>query len=304
MAIDFKSMIAHERQKKKQREKEAAQQTIMDVDSKDCIWEDVALVPHSLSSDFGELHYLGEFLSSHEASQLEQAILTQHRSAEWLSLPKRRLLNLGGVPHPNGMISESLPSWLDPLLRRLKKVGVFPEDVVPNQVLLNRYDVGDGIDPHADGPLFEPYVAIISLQSSALIQFLEPPAGLKATGQNSARLAASWDALGPAAATVLLQPRSLFAFSGEAYTDFLHGISSSSQGQPAADHIDCRCLNVEQAVPQVAFGDVVQRGPRLSLTIRAVRNVAVPAGEYITEAQSAEVQRRRAWWARAVSERV
>jgi len=210
MALDFAAMLAHERRRTKElAEKDASSQKCTQGDTLEGVRPEQ---PHQLRSSFGDLRYLADFLSPDEARQLERDILTQHRATEWLALPKRRLLNLGGVPHPDGMIAEPLPSWLDAVWRRLQQVGAFPQDIVPDQVLLNRYDTNDGIDPHADGPLFEPHVAIISLQSESLLQFLEPSNDLKGDVHPGARLAATWGDLDPAAATVLLQPRSLFFF--------------------------------------------------------------------------------------------
>lgn len=321
MAIDFAAMLAHERRRKKElAEKEAALRKAEVVSRIDICH---VRHPHRLLGGPPELSYLGDFLSADEAAALEHAISTEHSSTEWLALPQRRLLNLGGVPHPNGMIAQTLPMWLEPLMAKLMKTGAFPEGVVPDQVLLNRYNVGDGIDPHADGPLFEPYVAIVSLQSTALLQFLEPPGNSIDTSTNMAepcytssssansdrcetpsRLAVSWETLDPAVATVVLQPGSLFIFSGDAYTQFVHGIATPDvEGLHGARHLDSRCVNLDYIAPKFQIGDEIPQGPRLSLTIRAVRKVAVPAGEFLTQEQHEEARRRREWWARAVSEK-
>lgn len=326
MALDFAAMLAHERRKRKE---QAQKQDVMGKGLQSrhpqLSWTDediLAKQPRQLTGTPGHLGYLGEFLNADEASALEKAILTEHSNAEWLTLPKRRLLNLGGVPHPDGMIAESLPDWLQPLLAKLSQVGAFPEGIVPDQVLLNRYGVDDGIDPHADGPLFEPHVAIVSLQSAALLQLFEPPDnspyssekpsdGAQSPGngtqdkrEKSTRLAASWENLGPAVATVLLQPRSLFTFAGDAYTDYLHGIATPEVARAqGSQYLDNRCRNLEETAPKVALGDEVLPGTRMSLTIRAVRKVAIPPGEFLTTAQREEAQRRRDWWARAVSKR-
>eukprot|EP00928_Gymnodinium_smaydae_P050379 TRINITY_DN3393_c0_g1_i1.p2 TRINITY_DN3393_c0_g1~~TRINITY_DN3393_c0_g1_i1.p2 ORF type:complete len:224 (-),score=37.00 TRINITY_DN3393_c0_g1_i1:252-923(-) len=217
-------------------------------------------------------------------------------STNGLALPKRRLLNLGGVPHPDGMIAEALPEWLltSPALARLRDAGVFPAGMEPNQVLLNEYTAGQGIDPHCDGPLFEPCVAILSLGSSALLHFLEPPESIDGVAGTRRR---GWAELGPAAATVLLQPGSLLVFSDDAYQRLWHGVPDVLE-----ELVDGRCLNREQL--GVPLGSRIERGQRLSLTIRAVRRVAVPAGEFLTESQAEEAKRRRCWWARSISERV
>lgn len=83
------------------------------------------------------IRYCDAFLSAAEASELVEAIDEQPLGA-WHSLTQRRLLNLGGVPHPSGSWSEPLPEPITGLVTsRLVAMGVF--DDTPNQAR-NRFD--------------------------------------------------------------------------------------------------------------------------------------------------------------------
>jgi hypothetical protein len=68
--------------------------------------------------------------------------------------------------------------------------------------------------PHTDGPLYHPAVAILSLGAPAVIRFWRRPEEGGAVQPGSQAPEAS----------LLLMPRSLLLFSGEAYSDCLHGI--------------------------------------------------------------------------------
>ena len=61
----------------------------------------------------------------------------------------RRLQNLGGLVHKQGLIPAPLPSWLQPLLARLARdTGAYGPGQLPNHVLINAYQPGEGIMPH------------------------------------------------------------------------------------------------------------------------------------------------------------
>lgn len=193
------------------------------------------------------------------------------------------------MPHPDGMIAEELPTWLRaPVLDRLEALGIFPQGIVPNQILLNEYEPGMGIDPHADGPLYVPCVAIISLGSAAILHFLKP------SSQNGAGI---WQT--PPVANVHLSPGSILVFSNDAYEKLLHGIPDASDDAVTELTLN-RALIGSKGID---VGTVVSRGHRLSLTIRAVRKVSVQPNEFLQQEQREEAQRRRDWWARAVSEK-
>jgi len=90
---------------------------------------------------------------------------------QFLQLSGRELLNIGGVPHPNGTILEEVPSWLEEVFRIVVATDAYGE--MPNQALINRYSSGQGISAHQDGPNFKPQAAVLSLGSYATICFMD-----------------------------------------------------------------------------------------------------------------------------------
>jgi hypothetical protein len=150
----------------------------------------------------------------------------------------------------------------------------------------HRYAIGDGIDPHNDGALFEPCVAIVSLGSEALLRFLPKLAdrsvthASKTAGVGTASHAASAPApalanvtaaAAAAAATsvesawaaqahprstcsVLLRPGSLALFSGAAYKQYLHGIVSAADERVEAHTVNRDGRQVGAAVLRGCVG--------------------------------------------------
>lgn len=139
-----------------------------------------------------------------------------------------------------------------------------------NHVLVNEYVAPNGILPHEDGPIYEPIVTIVSLESAVQIAFTR-----KKTSDGGGRA----DALTESAAAVVLclPPRSLLVFTGIFYSEYLHFIPEGSSDTYTRD--TCGNFEVAAALPGcvvLAPGQVeVPRGPRrISLTYRRVRRVA------------------------------
>ena len=160
-------------------------------------------------------------------------------AARWTQVSGRRLQALGGTVHEAaGLLPAPLPKWVRPLLARLQAhAGVWGSAEL-NHVLVNRYDAGEGILQHQDGPLYFPAVAILSLGATAAMAFTPHP-----------RLR---DA---APVSVWLPRRSLLLFADEAYTEYLHGIPARD-----VDHMG-------------GAGEVRREGTRVSLTCRSVLKV-------------------------------
>jgi alkylated DNA repair protein alkB family protein 6 len=171
-----------------------------------------------------------------------------------VQLRGRWLLNVGGVVAPRGLTQQSaLPPWLDALAAALVDAGCYPLARRPNHVLINEYAADEGIMPHTDGPAYHPCTATVSLGSPALMRFLA-----RADGRDTP------------VAELLLRPRSLVVFSGEAYSSLLHSISEAPReaiGRWAP------CLNAAQA-GATEGEELERRGVRLSLTFRHVRPAA------------------------------
>lgn len=66
---------------------------------------------------------------------------------------------------------QPLPDFLAALVARLVAAGVYPAHRAPNHVLVNDYRGGAGIPAHADGDLYWPRVATLSLAGPAVICF-------------------------------------------------------------------------------------------------------------------------------------
>ena len=190
----------------------------------------------------GQVDLGGKMIRAEHMPALAAAL---RRLDGWAPLPRRRLLSVGGTPHPDGAWTEPLPPCLRALARRA--ASFFPDGRLPDQALVNEYVEGSGIAAHADGPLYEPCAVIVSLESSARLDFFADRSRV---------------------ASVLLRPRSVVAFADAAYLSLKHGIAAAR-----ADTVDDHVRN--GAAAGCAVGDVVARAPsRLSVTFRRLKRVA------------------------------
>ena len=189
------------------------------------------LRPHALAPR-GDVAYVPEFVSEKEEEALLRhlkptataATATTKAAAEadspaaapaalapgWKLVSGRRLRVLGGSVDRGALTAAPLPSWLLPLIERLRLTGAYAEreggegreatkassssssssslsatsststststssaavPPPPNHALVNCYGSGEGILPHEDGPLYHPAAAIVSLGSWAVLRF-------------------------------------------------------------------------------------------------------------------------------------
>ncbi|ALC38614.1 CG6144 [Drosophila busckii] len=194
--------------------------------------------------------YIPNFLTSDQ----EQSILSHIERTpkpRWTQLLNRRLINYGGVPHPNGMIAEEIPEWLQNYVDKVNNLGVF-ESQKANHVLVNEYLPGQGILPHTDGPMFYPIISTISCGAHTVLELTKRGSNGESTGDVMFKL--------------LLEPRSLLILKETLYSDYLHAISEISE-----DTLCDRICNFNQCENTYKIGDhLVRRTPRISLTIRNV----------------------------------
>jgi len=168
----------------------------------------------SLVSGLQHVHLVEEWLPL----EAEAVILRnlRGRPKDFLKLRGKRTARYGGDPGPP-FVAEPLPPWLSELCVAVAAAlapderGSAEEMLQPNHVLVNHYQPGEGIMPHTDGPAYDPRAAILSLGSAAVFNFWRDHAH-----------AASSE---PPVLSLLLPPRSLLFFSGEAYSAHLHGIT-------------------------------------------------------------------------------
>ena len=96
---------------------------------------------------------------------------------------------------------------------------------------------------------------------------------------------------------VVLQPGSLFCFSGRLYSEYKHEIPETE-----SDAVPASCANA--AAAGVSVGDVLDcSGCRYSVTLRSVALVAIDAEEAELPMHAEERQRRRAWWLSSIDEK-
>lgn len=87
-----------------------------------------------------------------------------------LQVNGRSLQQHGGTVTKRGLVQSPMASWLQALCRRVGSMtGMWSDS--PNHVLINRYQPGEGIFPHLDGPSYLPAVCILSLGSPAIFRF-------------------------------------------------------------------------------------------------------------------------------------
>ena len=98
-----------------------------------------------------------------------------------------------------------LPKWLKVVSEKLQKEGHTPE--VADQVIINEYLPGQGISSHIDcEPCFTDTIVSLSLGSGCVMNF---------TNTSDKKKIPVW-----------LEPRSLVVLSGEARSEWLHGIAA------------------------------------------------------------------------------
>lgn len=195
--------------------------------------------------------YIPNFITSDQ----EQSILSHIERTpkpRWTQLLNRRLVNYGGVPHPNGMIAEEIPDWLQSYVDKVNNLGIF-ESQKANHVLVNEYLPDQGILPHTDGPLFYPIISTISCGAHTVLEFTKrESSGDEATREVLFKL--------------LLEPRSLLILKDTLYSDYMHGICEINE-----DTLCDRICNYDLCENTYKIGDhLVRRSPRISLTIRNV----------------------------------
>ena len=173
------------------------------------------------------IRYIPDYLDRDAHDQLLFAI-DSHR---WLTTVDHRVQVHGY--HYNHRARDAyrlgeLPAWAAALATRLYQDGFIA--TIPNQLVANEYQRGEGFFDHVDQPVFGDVVISVSLGSTCAMRFThtEPDASHE----------------------LLLEPASVLVLSGEARWHWKHGI-------PA------RSLDVWQ-------GREYQRSRRVSLTFRSI----------------------------------
>ena len=193
------------------------------------------------------LHYLPDFISPDEERAVLAGIHAPGAESRWVRSGRRRVANYGGVPS-SSEVTEPLPQFATSLLEAIASAGIVNERTAPNHVLVNEYVAPAGISPHNDGDVYAPHVAIVTLKGAALMDFWPNDGSVTVDDDRH-----DCDERDPTPlAQVLLRPRSLLLYTGDAY-GLRHGIRHRD-----VDVATDRCVNA--AVAGVEIGDEVERG--------------------------------------------
>lgn len=151
------------------------------------------------------LRYIPEYITRQEEAALIRTIDAQ----PWITELKRRVQHYGyrydykaRSVTPESRLGP-LPEWLMPYCARVHADGHFPK--VPDQVIVNEYQPGQGIAPHIDCvPCFTDTIASLSLGSSCIMEFTHVETEQKIP--------------------MMLEPRSLVILSDDARYRWQHAI--------------------------------------------------------------------------------
>lgn len=148
-------------------------------------------------------------------------------------------------------------------------------------MLVNEYLPGQGIMAHSDGPLFHPVICTLSCGSHTLLEFYEKDENERVEA-NDVGAATMGDTVGETdengdnntktmptrklVCQLLIEPGSLLILKEDMYNKYLHSISEVTE-----DLITNNIANIDRCIGfRNRLGEVVERGRRISLTIRHV----------------------------------
>jgi alkylated DNA repair protein alkB family protein 6 len=222
------------------------------------------LARHALVGPPHGIFYLPEYVSR-ELEEKVMEIAHTMPAKQWVTLRGRRLQCFGGKPTEDvaSFKPQVLPPWVKQLCQTLTLAGVFGLEETPDHVLLNEYQPGQGIMAHTDGPFFRSRVAILSLGGPSIFRFKRRLATAEIEGGKE-------DEQQRPVGTVVLQPRSLIVFEGDAYHGHMHEILAVEEEVVGGEEGTTPVLNLATAGEGLKVGDVVRRALRVSLTFRKV----------------------------------
>ena len=148
------------------------------------------------------LRYVSEYLDA----VTHDSLLASVDEGAWRDFGERRAQIYGYSYHytKGGLYRvEDLPPWAEDLSARLVRDGLMPD--AADQLVVNDYAAGQGIQAHVDAPLFTDTIISVSLGSNCVMEFTNE------AGDTEARF---------------LEPRSTLVIGGEARHEWKHWIPS------------------------------------------------------------------------------
>jgi len=195
-------------------------------------------------SSYETIHYVPDFITEEDERVIWGFVQGSSRWVQGSGIDSkfRRTQNWGGKPG-NRSVEEELPTVFKKLVDAMVQTSVFPPEFRPNHVLVNEYKNGWGLIPHADGPLYYPRVATVSLGGSVMLSYWST--GKKMEDESFC--------------DIFLRRRCLHVTSDDIYRNYLHGIRHGKN-----DVITEKCCNIETA--KVNVGEEMERSElRISL---------------------------------------
>jgi alkylated DNA repair dioxygenase AlkB len=142
------------------------------------------------------------------STEEERTLLAHIDAQDWETDWRRRIQQYGlGYAAEHGRAAtwlRDLPAWLLPLAERVTRDA--PLERFPENCVINEYIPPLGIGPHRDYGAFGPTIACVSLGSDIVLDLTHPGRELKVP--------------------VTVPARSLWVLTGEARSEWLHGIAS------------------------------------------------------------------------------
>ncbi|KAI8869907.1 hypothetical protein GQ42DRAFT_146569 [Ramicandelaber brevisporus] len=208
------------------------------------------------------VYYIPDVISPDLESLLTDQVYAA--SSKWVTLSNRRLQHWGGTPSAL-MVREDLPSFLtDHIGSKLEQLGIFRLSELPpvlNHVLVNEYHPGQGIMPHTDGPFYHDTVATVSLGEAVVLDLYREVDDVNQVEESDDKEKRK-KKVRERVFSIVLEPRSLFVMTTDAYSYHLHGIDDtvthdlSSKGLQSSQYPD---------------GILQRTNTRISLTFRSVK---------------------------------
>jgi len=146
------------------------------------------------------LYYVKNFLSEEESINLLKVIDQQ----KWLDVINRRVQHYGYIyDYKRRNVSEKIgeiPDWCNFILDMLKENKLISK--IPNQLIINEYNPGQGISAHSDAKVFDDNIVSISLGSVYVMKFKK----------------------GDITKEIVLEPKSAIVLSGDSRYKWTHSI--------------------------------------------------------------------------------
>jgi alkylated DNA repair dioxygenase AlkB len=184
-------------------------------------------------SEIPGLNYIHDYINLDQQNHLLNLIEKQ----EWSTKLKRRVQHYGyRYDYKNGFLASSsylgaLPDWLRSIAEQLFSDRLTPN--IPDQVIINEYQPGQGIANHLDCvPCFGNTIISLSLGSACLMDFTHSQTKEKTS--------------------ILLYPGSVIVMQGAARYDWQHGIAARKKDKCKGKEI-LRTRRVSMTFREVLF---------------------------------------------------